>query len=104
MSFPTIVYKCPGQHSAFAGQTYAYSAARDEDELAELVKAGWHDSLVAAVNAVNGVSVEKVEDVDDESAPTRAELEDKARELGLKFDGRTSDAKLGRMIIEALGE
>lgn len=33
----------------------------------------------------------------------RAELEAMARELGLKFDGRTTDAKLARMVDARLG-
>lgn len=36
------------------------------------------------------------------AAPTRAELEQKARELSLKFDGRTTDAKLAKLIEDAL--
>jgi hypothetical protein len=34
--------------------------------------------------------------------PTRSELETKATELGLTFDGRTSDAKLSKMISDAI--
>lgn len=39
---------------------------------------------------------------DDNSAPTRAELEAKATELGIKFDGRTKDKKLGQLIQDKL--
>lgn len=35
---------------------------------------------------------------DDNAAPTREELEAKAKELGIKFDGRTRDKKLGQLI------
>lgn len=38
-----------------------------------------------------------------ESAPTRDEMAIKARELGIKFDGRTSDKKLSSLIETALG-
>jgi uncharacterized protein (DUF1697 family) len=38
-----------------------------------------------------------------ESAPTREEMAIKARELGIKFDGRTSDKKLSSLIETALG-
>jgi hypothetical protein len=41
---------------------------------------------------------------EDNAPPTRAELETKARELGLKFDGRTSDKTLLRRITQAIGE
>jgi len=40
--------------------------------------------------------------VDDNAAPTRAELEQKATELGIKFDGRTGDKTLLKRIEEAL--
>ena len=39
---------------------------------------------------------------DDDAPPTRDELEAKARELGVKFDGRTSDKTLLSKIEAAL--
>lgn len=39
---------------------------------------------------------------EDDAPVTRAELEEKATELGIKFDGRTTDAKLAERIEEAL--
>jgi hypothetical protein len=46
-----------------------------------------------------------IEDTDPiiESAPTREEMAIKARELGIKFDGRTPDKKLSLLIATALG-
>lgn len=41
---------------------------------------------------------------DDNAAPTRIELVDKAKELGLAFTKRTSDEKLLAMIAEALNK
>ncbi len=41
---------------------------------------------------------------DDNAAPTRIELIDKAKELGLTFTKRTSDEKLLAMITEALSK
>lgn len=38
----------------------------------------------------------------DDAPVTRAELEQKAREMGLKFDGRTTDKKLGEQIATKL--
>lgn len=47
--------------------------------------------------------VQIVEEVpEDDAPPTRAELEAKAKELGIKFDGRTSDKKLGQLIQDKL--
>ena len=45
----------------------------------------------------------EVVEVEDNSAPTRAELETMATELGLKFDGRTTDKRLSDKIDQALG-
>lgn len=41
---------------------------------------------------------------DDNAAPTRIELIEKAKELGLTFTKRTSDEKLLAMITEALNK
>ncbi len=41
---------------------------------------------------------------DDNASPTRIELVDKAKELGLTFTKRTSDEKLLAMITEALNK
>jgi hypothetical protein len=45
----------------------------------------------------------EVVEVEDNSAPTRVELETMATELGLKFDGRTTDKRLSDKIDQALG-
>jgi hypothetical protein len=44
------------------------------------------------------------EPIDEESGPTREELEAKATELGIRFDGRTKDKKLGQLIQDRLSE
>jgi hypothetical protein len=41
---------------------------------------------------------------EDDAAPTRVELEAKATELGIRFDGRTKDKKLGQLIQDRLSE
>jgi hypothetical protein len=48
-------------------------------------------------------SVEVVDTVpEDDAPPTREELEAKAKELGIRFDGRTGDKKLGQLIQDRL--
>jgi pyridoxine/pyridoxamine 5'-phosphate oxidase len=48
-------------------------------------------------------AVEAVATVPEDGAPpTRAELEAKATELGIRFDGRTKDKKLGQLIQDRL--
>ena len=44
------------------------------------------------------------EPIDEDTAPTREELEAKATELGIRFDGRTKDKKLGQFIQDRLSE
>jgi hypothetical protein len=59
----------------------------------------------AAAKAAEAQAVEVVDTVpDDDAAPTRAELEAKATELGIRFDGRTRDKKLGQLIQDRLSE
>lgn len=41
---------------------------------------------------------------EDDALPTRQELEAKATELGIRFDGRTKDKKLGQLIQDRLSE
>ena len=50
------------------------------------------------------VAVSEPEPSDDDAPPTRAELEAKAKELGIRFDGRTKDKKLGQLIQDRLSE
>ena len=44
------------------------------------------------------------ETIDEDALPTREELEAKATELGIRFDGRTKDKKLGQLIQDRLSE
>lgn len=110
MQFPTILYKCPGEHQR-PGGTYSYRAAIDEESRAALISKGWSDTLPEAIEAAKPkpvVIAPVVEEPppppppDDNLPPTRAEMEEKAKELGITFDGRTSDAKLSRLIVRAL--
>lgn len=99
MSFPTIVYKCPGIHQC-PGSTYSYKGAADDAELGALLADGWCRTLP---DALGGKLVEDAaEEPGDDFAPTREELEAKAEELGIKFDGRTTDAGLLRRIAAEL--
>jgi hypothetical protein len=65
-----------------------------------------HRLLREQAEAAAKAEAQAVEVVDtateDESAPTREELEAKATELGIRFDGRTKDKKLGQLIQDRL--
>jgi hypothetical protein len=61
------------------------------------------EQAAAAEAQVQAQEIVEIEPVD-ESAPTREELEAKATELGIRFDGRTKDKKLGQLIQDRLSE
>jgi len=96
MNLPTIVYRTPGTHFASTG-TYDYRGADTLDQLEALRADGWFLTLPEAIAG-------KDEEPVDDSAPTREELEVKAAELGIKFDGRTTDKSLAEKIEYMLGE
>ena len=62
----------------------------------------WREQAKAA--ALVPVAEPEPEKIADDAPPTRAELEAKATELGIRFDGRTKDKKLGQLIQDRLGE
>lgn len=97
MDFPTLVYKCPGSHQR-PGGTYSYKGVQDADEHAAALAGGWFATLP---EAIEGKLVEVAAPAVD-TPPTRAELEQKAKELGIKFDGRTGDKKLADAITNKL--
>ncbi len=62
-----------------------------------------HRLLREQALAAQAQEVAEIEPADD-AAPTREELEAKATELGIRFDGRTKDKKLGQLIQDRLSE
>jgi len=139
-SFPTMLYRSPGQHKKPSGGTYAYTGAKTQEEFDEKLAAGWFPSSAEAITAAGDKATipKKIADwriklkakktkkrkpskplgwkqvepeikavpepVIDDAAPTRAELEAKANELSIRFDGRTRDKKLGQLIQDRLTE
>lgn len=112
MEFPTIVYKVPGKYKAPGGKgrTYDYCGAQDQNEFDALIASGWFETIAAAQDAQNkpvetmqaAPQAVEIQVPADNAPPSRVELEIKAAELGIKFDGRTTDAKLAERIEEAL--
>jgi hypothetical protein len=64
----------------------------------------WREKAKADAQAAAAQAAGKPEPVIDDAAPTRTELEAKATELGIRFDGRTKDKKLGQLIQDKLSE
>ena len=87
MQFPALVFQDKGPHQR-AGGTYSYLSVEDESDFNAAIANGWFATLPEAIES------QKISD----AQPTRAELEFKGTELGIKFDGRTTDRKLGELI------
>jgi hypothetical protein len=104
MEFPTFVYKPKGP-GKFKGKRYSYRAVEDEAERQLMLREGWMATREEACGFAPPVVEPVVESVvaelvEEDSPPTRDELEQMAKELGVKFDGRTSDKKLLALIGE----
>lgn len=93
-----MLFKAPGPH--FCDGSMVDYVVVPLDMVDQTIAMGWFATIPEALAAV---AAAEPDDVPADDAPvTRAELEAKATELGLKFDGRTSDAKLLAKIDEAL--
>lgn len=96
MDFPRSLFKSPGDQWV-GGGSFAIEHVEDLAQYHAAKKAGWFDSVPEALDAWrNGPPA-----VADDAPPTRAEMEEMARSLGIKFDGRTTDAALLRRIETA---
>ncbi len=93
MLFPCHLYKVPGPHN-HCGIKYRYVGCADAKAFEKLSAEGWFATFEEAASGVRAAN--------DAAPATRAELEQKAAELGLKFDGRTTDKLLAERIVEAL--
>lgn len=95
MIFPKLVYKSPGPHRCAKNGTkgYAYVGVEDQKAFDERIAQGWF------ATAKEAMSPKEVE-----APPTRQEIEKMARDLDIKFDGRTSDKKLLKLIDDKLEE
>ena len=132
IELPAILYKSPGPHKKPGGGTYRIVGINTKEELDAKLLVGWFASSAEAITAAGDkattpkrvaewrlkakakktkkrrpskplgwkqpVPVPVIED----APPTRAELETKAKELGIRFDGRTRDKKLGQLIQDRL--
>lgn len=91
--FPKMLYKVGAQLITNDG-AFDTAIANDEEHEATLVEGGYFVSMADAKDALKPK--------EDAGPPTRAELEQKAKELNISFDGRTGDATLAKKIEDAL--
>ncbi|MES0444999.1 MAG: hypothetical protein ABUJ92_00500 [Desulfobacterales bacterium] len=93
--FPTMVYQDGGIHQRPGGM-FSFMGADCSKELAELIAHGWVKTMP---EVIDGPSKDAIED---DSPPTRDELEGKAKELGIGFNWKTKDESLAAKIQAAL--
>ena len=102
VKYPTLVFKKNNVHPDH-GRPYAFKQVWNDFDREALLGAGWFATMKEALSGKREQVQKETPKVDtpvpdDNAAPTRAELEAKAKELGIGFDGRTSDAKLLKRI------
>ena len=92
MKFPRFVYSSPGPHKCVYNRklSYDFVSVANEEEFNKRISMGW---FASSEEAVKGEPKPQIE-----PPPTRAEMEQMARSLSIKFDGRTSDKKLLSLI------
>lgn len=100
MDYPRNVYKSPGPYSCQSG-SFDLMSVGDKEEHEIAVIDGWSDSVPEAVAGKKKAAT--VAPADDNAPPTRDEMNAKAKELGIKTDGRWSDERLMQKIESKLG-
>jgi hypothetical protein len=109
--YPVFVYKDKGPHQR-AGGTYDHKIVETEQEFEASLADGWFPTLPEAIEGklvaqegtlgLTNSDDQGQDQTKDNEPPTRAELEAKAVELGIKFTDKTSDKKLGDLIAATL--
>lgn len=106
-----MVYRSPGKSAEkrierSSGKSYDYKVvdADEEGALEAAFEDGWHGSPKEAVAAVDNIPTltPAAPPPDDNAPPTRAEMEEKAFELGVVFDDKMKDKTLKKKISEAI--
>jgi hypothetical protein len=99
MKNATMLYKAPGPHEIHGGHfDYVIVDADEEGAIDAALAGGWFKTTPEAKDAKDAKDAET-----NNSLPaTRAELEQKAGELGIKFNDKMSDKKLGDLITATL--
>lgn len=106
--YPKMLYRHPstGANSIhLEGASYDTTTVGSDDEETAALADGWFTTWPAARQATldaQAAVAQAAQAVTDAAPATRAELEQKAKELNIAFDGRTSDKKLGDLIRATL--
>ena len=105
MKNATMLYKAPGPYEIHGGRFDYAIVDADEEGAIDAAKAdGWRlttpeakADLIVKQEAADLIAKQEAKDL---VPPTRAELEQKANELGIKFSDKTSNKRLICLIEE----
>lgn len=97
--FPTLVYKGEGPYSREGG-TYDYVGVNDQEKLDAKLSDGWFTTLPEAIDANDNPVLAS----DENAQLTRKDLEASAKEIGIKFNKKTTDAELSAAISSELSK
>jgi hypothetical protein len=97
LELPALMYKDKGEHQR-AGGTYSYKLVSTPEEVDVALRNGWYKTLPGAIAGEVDVEGLPPEAIDENAPPTRAELEAKAKELGIAFHPKINDKKLQEKI------
>jgi hypothetical protein len=106
--FPQSLYRMPGSDVQTDIGSMQHLIVSDEDALHAALADGWCELPSVALKDYQDRKSSTAEAAaaettpDDAKPPTRDELEQKANELGIKFDGRWGDKKISDAIATAL--
>ena len=105
MKNATMLYKAPGPHEIHGGHFNYTIVDADEGGAIDAAKSdGWFLTTPEAAEAYEATKPKAPTQKPDDLLPaTRAELEQKANELKLKFTAKTSDEELSKLISTKLG-
>jgi hypothetical protein len=95
LEFPRYVVKV--EHGKLS-----HLLTHDEVEHSEAIKAGWFHDYASAIAPKDEPKAKQELEPEDNSAPTREEIEAKCAELGIPVDGRMKDATLLKKIEDAI--
>lgn len=97
-----MIFKHPGTMFVHNGNKFDYLIIEHDDADAH-VALGWSVSMEDALAKGGDSEPDDTDDESEDTPPTRAELEEQCKKLGIKVDGRYSDRRLLALIAEKMG-
>lgn len=101
--FPQMLYRAGGSEPAHGGW-FSTLIVANESELSDALANGWYETTPEAIAADQAAKQAEQTKVQTPAEPTRAELEQKASELGIKVDARWGDKRLAEAIAAKQAE